>query len=100
MVEAEVPNPMGALRPGSFARAEIVTSADQPVVFVPASAITQFAGIEKVFLVREGRAVEQRVRTGRRQGQLVEIIQGVNAGETVVIDPGNLVGGQPVTVVP
>jgi len=40
------------------------------------------------------------VRTGRRQGQLVEIIQGVNAGETVVIDPGTLVGGQPVTIVP
>jgi len=100
MVEAEVPNTAGALRPGSFARAEIITSADLPVVFVPAAAIAQFAGIEKVFLVREGRAVEQRVRTGRRQGQLVEIIQGVNAGETVVIDPGTLVGGQPVTIVP
>ncbi len=100
MVEAEVPNTAGALRPGSFARAEIVTSADLPVVFVPAAAIAQFAGIEKVFLVREGRAVEQRVRTGRRQAQLVEIIQGVNAGETVVIDPGTLVGGQPVTIVP
>lgn len=100
MVEAEVPNPAGVLRPGSFARAEIITSADLPVVFVPAAAIAQFAGIEKVFLVREGRAVEQRVRTGRRQGQLVEIIQGINPGETVVIDPGTLVGGQPVTIVP
>lgn len=100
MVEAEVPNPAGALRPGSFARAEIVTSADLPVVFVPAAAIAQFAGIEKVFLVRDGRAAEQRVRTGRRQGQLVEIIQGVSAGETVVVDPGTLVGGQPVTIVP
>jgi RND family efflux transporter MFP subunit len=99
MVEAEVPNPTGALRPGSFARAEIVTSADLPVVFVPASAIVQFAGIEKVFLVREGRAVEQRVRTGRRRSQQVEIIQGIAPGDTVVVDPGNLVGGQPVTIV-
>jgi hypothetical protein len=99
MVEAEVPNPGGVLRPGSFARADIITSADLPVVFVPAAAIVQFAGIEKVFLVRDGKAVEQRVRAGRRQGQQVEIIQGVNAGDTVVVDPGNLVGGQPVTVV-
>jgi RND family efflux transporter MFP subunit len=100
MVEAEVPNPAGVLRPGSFARAEIVTSADLPVVFVPDSAIVQFAGIEKVFLVNEGRAVEQRVRTGRRHGRQVEIIQGINAGDTVVVEPGNLVGGQPVTIVP
>jgi RND family efflux transporter MFP subunit len=99
MVEAEVPNPAGVLRPGSFARAEIVTSADLPVVFVPAGALAQFAGIEKVFLVRDGKAVEQRVRTGRRQGQLVEILQGVSGGETVVVDPGTLVGGQPVTIV-
>lgn len=99
MVEAEVPNPSGVLRPGSFARAEIVTSADLPAVFVPAGALAQFAGIEKVFLVRDGKAVEQRVRTGRRQGKLVEITQGVTEGETVVVDPGNLVGGQPVTIV-
>ena len=100
MVEAEVPNPAGVLRPGSFARADIITSADLPVVFVPAAAIVQFAGIEKVFFVRDGKAVEQRVRTGRRQAQQVEIIQGVNPGDTVVVDPGNLVGGQPVTIVP
>lgn len=99
MVEAEIPNPAGVLRPGSFARAEIVTSADLPVVFVPEAAIAQFAGIEKVFLVREGKAVEQRVRTGRRHGKLVEIIQGVSEGDTVVVDPGTLVGGQPVAIV-
>ena len=36
MVEAEVPNRDGALRPGSFATAEIVTAADEPAVLVPA----------------------------------------------------------------
>ena len=99
-VEAEVPNPSGALRPGSFARAEIVTSADQPVVFVPASAIVNFAGIEKVILVRDNRSVEKRVRTGRRVGDKVEITEGLNAGEVVVTEPGNLVGGQPVNIIP
>ena len=98
-VEAEVPNPSGVLRPGSFARADIVTSADVPVVFVPASSIVNFAGIEKVILVREGRSIEKRVRTGRRVGQQVEITDGVAAGDTVVVEPGNLVGGQPVSVV-
>lgn len=111
MLEAEVPNRTSALRPGSFARAEIATSADLAVVFVPTSALVTFAGIEKIFLARDGRAVEQRVRTGRRQAcpepaaagrgsqPCVEIVEGISAGDPVVIDPGNLVGGQAVTIV-
>jgi RND family efflux transporter MFP subunit len=99
-VEAEVPNPTGVIRPGSFARAEIVIAANQPAVFVPTSAIVVFAGIEKVLTVREGKAQERRVVTGRREKDRVEIVEGLKSGEPVVIEPGNLAGGQPVVVKP
>jgi len=99
-IEAEVPNQAGRLRPGAFAKAEVVTEADQPAIFVPTTAIVTFAGIEKVLTVKDGRAVERRVVTGRREGDRVEIAEGVKAGEPVVVEPGNLVGGQPVTVAP
>jgi RND family efflux transporter MFP subunit len=97
-VEAEVPNQQARLRPGAFARAEIVVAADQTAVFVPVSAIVVFAGIEKVLTVRDGRSVEVRVQTGRREGDRVEIVTGLSAGDAVVAEPGNLVGGQPVQV--
>jgi RND family efflux transporter MFP subunit len=97
-VEAEVANPGGRLRPGAFARGEIVVEAELPVVLAPASSVVTFAGIEKVFGVKDGRAVERKVRTGRRSGDRVEILEGLAAGEQVVVDPGNLVGGTPVTV--
>jgi RND family efflux transporter MFP subunit len=97
-VEAEVANRDGRLRPGSFARAEIVVDADRTAVMVPAGAVVTFAGLEKVFAVKDGKAVEQRVRTGRRSGDRVEILEGVAEGEPVVVDPGSLVGGTPVTV--
>jgi len=48
--------------------------------------------------VREGKTVEQRVVTGRRQGERVEITEGLKGGETIVHEPGNLSGGQAVTV--
>ena len=99
-VEAEVPNQAGALRPGSFARAEIVIAVNQPAIFVPSSAIVIFAGIEKVLTVRGGKAEERRVVTGRREKDRVEIVEGLRSGEPVVIDPGNLVGGQPVVIKP
>lgn len=99
LIEAEVPNPRGALRPGAFAKVEIVTDAGEPVVLVPASAIVTFAGIEKVLTVADGRAAEKRVQLGRRFGERVEVVEGLTAGEPVVVQPGNLVGGTPVTVV-
>jgi RND family efflux transporter MFP subunit len=100
MVEAEVPNERGFLRPGSFARVDIMTEVSQPVVTVPAGAIIVFAGVEKVLLVRQGKTAEVRVTTGRRLGEDVEILDGLKRGDPVVTKPGNLVGGQPVQVVP
>jgi len=50
-------------------------------------------------MVADGKAVEKRVRTGRRLGEQIEITEGLAAGNQVVLDPGNLVAGQPVQVI-
>ncbi|MGZ8499350.1 MAG: efflux RND transporter periplasmic adaptor subunit [Candidatus Binatia bacterium] len=99
MIEAEVPNGEGALRPGSFAKADIVIEAGQEIVTVPRNSIITFAGIEKVLMVAEGKTVEKRVRTGRRIGEQVEVTEGIFAGNQVIVQPGNLVSGEAVTVV-
>jgi RND family efflux transporter MFP subunit len=97
LVEAEIPNEQGVLRPGSFARAEILGAEEKPAVFVPSSSITSFAGIEKVTSVKDGKVVEIRVKTGRRDADSVEIIEGLQPGTPVIVQPGNLVSGQSVT---
>ncbi|HVS80285.1 MAG TPA: efflux RND transporter periplasmic adaptor subunit [Pyrinomonadaceae bacterium] len=94
-IEADVPN-NGSLRPGTFVKAEIVTSQSNTAVTVPSSAIVTFAGIEKVIVVENGKAVEKAVTTGRRGPDWIEIKAGVNVGDTVIVDPGNLQSGQPV----
>jgi RND family efflux transporter MFP subunit len=94
-VEADVAND-GKLRPGSFVRAEIVTDDSSMAVTVPANAIVTFAGIEKVILIQNGKAQEKPVTTGRRGQDWVEILSGVNVGDAVIINPGNLQSGQPV----
>jgi RND family efflux transporter MFP subunit len=99
MIEADVPNSRGALRPGSFAKADIVIAAGQEIVTVPHNSIITFAGIEKVLMVVQGKTVEKRVRTGRRIGAQVEVTEGIFAGNQVIVQPGNLVAGEPVTVV-
>jgi RND family efflux transporter MFP subunit len=99
LVEAEAPNPKGLLRAGAFVRAEIVAQRNQPAVFVPASAVVSFAGLEKVFTVESGTLVEKRVRTGRKEDDRVEIAEGLQPGEQVVVRPGTLVGGMKVEIV-
>ena len=98
LIEAEVPNAANRLRPGAFARAEVVVETGDRVVTVPASALVTFAGVEKVLTVRGGKSEELRVTTGRRVGDNVEVLSGVKAGEPIVVQPGNLTGGQTVTV--
>jgi RND family efflux transporter MFP subunit len=98
LIEAEIPNADRRLRPGSFAKAEVVVQADERVVTVPATALVTFAGVEKVLTVKDGKSEELRVTTGRRLGDRIEIVEGLKAGQAVVDPPGNLTGGQPVTV--
>ena len=99
VAEADVPNPDGALRAGAFARAAVVVSTNTPGLTVPAEALVVFAGLEKVVLVREGRALERTVTTGRRGPGWVEILAGLEPDTPVVLAPGNLQTGQPVRVV-
>jgi RND family efflux transporter MFP subunit len=98
LIEAQVPNPRGELRPGSFANATIVTGSADQALLVPSSAIVTFAGVDKVLVVREGVVVEQRVTVGRRDAGRAEILEGVQAGDPVVVRPGNLTAGARVRV--
>lgn len=95
-VEAVVPNGRDQLRPGQFATAEIIITATDAALVVPADAVVTFAGVQKVLLVKDGRAREQRIRTGRREAERVEVVEGIAAGDVVIRTPGDLVDGVPV----
>ena len=95
--EADIPA-QGGLRPGLFARVEIILDADEQAVSVPVESLVTFAGLEKVVTVVDGKAVEQPVKTGRRGPGWVEITSGLEAGQVVVLDPAGLRTGQSVTV--
>ncbi|MFL6276413.1 MAG: efflux RND transporter periplasmic adaptor subunit [Blastocatellia bacterium] len=97
IVEAEVRN-NGRLRPGSFARADIVADAKSLSPAVPASAVVSFAGIDKVITIQDGKALEKPITMGRRAGDWIEVLSGIKTGDTVIVEPGNLQSGQPVMV--
>jgi RND family efflux transporter MFP subunit len=94
-MEADIPND-GVLRAGSFARATIVTDTTASSLAIPKEALVTFAGIEKVMMVEKGKTKEKPVTTGRRTAEWVEVLDGVKAGDEVVLNPVNLKSGQAV----
>jgi membrane fusion protein (multidrug efflux system) len=98
LVEAEVPNAQGVLLPGGFCRARIVLEPDPAAVALPRSAVVSFAGVDRTFTVKDGRAQQRLLTLGQKAGELVEIRKGITAGEQVIADPRGLVHGSTVQV--
>ena len=82
-VEAIVPNPDGALKPGLFATARIEQPGRTPGVLVPAVSVVTISGTSRVYVVAGDHAEERIVTTGEPVGDLVEITKGLKAGERV-----------------
>ena len=84
MFEAAVANEDGALQTGLFAEAEVIVDAEATVIAVPPSAISEFAGAEKVWKVVDGVTQEQIVETARRGETAIEIVSGLAAGDVIL----------------
>ncbi len=84
-VQIQVPNPQRLLKAGAFARAQILTRHDRDVLFAPQEAIVSFAGVNKVYVVENGRAAERRITTGVRDGDFVEIVSGLTPTDRVAV---------------
>ena len=95
--EADVENP-GPWRPGMFVRAELVAAEETPAITVPASAITSFVGIYRVFVVEDGAAVAREVEIGRAVGDRTVITDGLSPNEEVIVEPGEVRSGDAVDV--
>ncbi|MCK6447212.1 MAG: efflux RND transporter periplasmic adaptor subunit [Planctomycetes bacterium] len=95
--ECELQNPEGRLRPGSFARAEIVVEPSARTLSIPLEALVTFAGIDKVIVMDGGVAKETRIVVGRRRDDRIEVLSGLAPGAQVVLAPGGLQTGAPIS---
>ncbi len=94
MFEADVPNPGCTLQPGVFAEAEVTVVPDAQELALPASAVIEFAGVEKVWRVVDGQAEQVPIRTGESRGDMVTIVEGLKEGDEVVVDASRARAGQ------
>ena len=89
--------PPGTARSGQFARLQ-VNSGTFTALLVAEAAVSRFGQMERIFVLEQGRAVLRLVKTGRSTPGRVEILSGLNPGETVILaPPAALRDGQPVS---
>ena len=99
LIEARLADADPRLRPGMFVQVRLMLERDIEVVVVPKAAIYAVAGLTKVFVIRDGKALERRVPPGRAIGDGIEVpADQVKPGEQVALDKlGLLYDGAPVT---
>jgi membrane fusion protein (multidrug efflux system) len=84
-VNAEFENPGETLKPGLFLNVELALETRDNARLVPEEAIVGEGNKQYVFVVRDGRAVRTEIRAGARLRGEVEIAEGVNAGDLVIV---------------
>lgn len=94
VVEAEVANPEGLLKPGQFATVRITQSQPESAVMIPVSAVKTDGDINRVYVIQDGFARERLVQLGLLEGDIIQVKQGVQENEKVVVgNPGALTDG-------
>lgn len=91
----ELDNPEGLLRPGMFAQVALSVAGSGARTVVPGSAIIDDGERQIVLMaLGEGRFKPQPVKLGQRGGDLVEVLEGVKAGDRVVVSANFLIDSE------
>lgn len=98
-VKLDLPAGSG-LRPGQFVRVAIPVR-DYDALLIPASAIVTRGQLQIVFVAENNVAKLRLIRTGRTRDEGVEVLAGLEGGESLVIEGTDMLkDGQPLTVTP
>jgi len=83
-IEIEIPNGAARLKPGMYARVSVTTSTKKQALVVPANAVADLGGRRGVFTPLNESAVFRALDLGTEQGNVVEVLGGLNDGDTVI----------------
>jgi membrane fusion protein (multidrug efflux system) len=82
---AKIPNPHRDLMPGSFAKVDITLEQLPDAIVIPSEAVIPEMTGEKVFTCVNGKARSVGVKTGIRTESSVQIVEGLNPQDTLIV---------------
>jgi membrane fusion protein, multidrug efflux system len=84
-VRARCPNPKGELIPGAFARVSFELDGNAKTMLVPPHSLVPVLGGQNVIVIRNNRANFVPVEIGLRTATVVEVVTGVQPGDTILL---------------
>jgi multidrug efflux pump subunit AcrA (membrane-fusion protein) len=85
LVEALIPNADERLKPGFFAKVVLYTGQPKETVVIPVTALLYEESKIRIFVEEQSRAKEKVVKVGGKYGEWMEIMEGLQEGEKVVV---------------
>jgi len=83
-IRASTPNPKGKMLPGQFVTIQLVLEHLANSIMVPTEAVVPEQEGNKVYILENGKAKEAKVSAGERTERTLEILSGLNVGDTVL----------------
>jgi len=90
-VEVDIPNPAGKLKPGMFARVDVLVETRPRVLTLPGEAIRLGEATPSVLVVRDGIVEIVPVEVGGADARGVEVTGGLRDGDQVILQGKDLV---------
>ena len=85
VLRAQMPNRSGDFKPGMFARVRLTIADSGETIVVPEQAVAMQGEDQVMYKVIDGRALRTKVEVGQRRDGKAEIIEGIGAGDTIVV---------------
>jgi RND family efflux transporter MFP subunit len=100
-LEVDIPNPDVLLKPGMYARVDLLIETRKDALLVPLEALTGTEGRATVLVVREGKVAATPVELGPTDGPVVQVLKGVGPDTEIILQGKDLVReGMAVRAVP
>jgi membrane fusion protein (multidrug efflux system) len=100
-LEVDIPNPEDLLKPGMYARVDLLIESRKDALLVPLEALTGAEGRPTVLIVREGKIASAPVELGPTDGPVVQVTKGIGPDSEIVLQGKDLVReGMSVRAVP
>jgi RND family efflux transporter MFP subunit len=92
LVEVQVPNQAGILLPGMYAQVDLTTPRKDPPLVIPGDTLVVRPDGTQVALLNPDQTIHfQHIELGRDYGDRIEVISGLQLGQRVVVNPGDVV---------
>ena len=85
-LKIEIANPQLVLKPGTFIKAEIVVQEKPEAIVISKAIILDRQGNKIVYVVDRGMAVERRIKTGIENKDEVEVLEGLQAKDQLIVE--------------